>query len=203
MRTLLVLLLSACACFGQGFTFTDVAFLGNKKVAAAAGGCSTTSDSSMWQTSVGGLGVGQGSSRTYVASSFIVTNTTAHCSVSLVVKAVGSPTWTYEVAVYNDTTPSGSPGTINGSWSSAQTTSGLTTAFITNNITLNLSGSLTAGVTNYIVIQAISSPDDFANYIQFDQYSAPASMTIYSSSDGSTWSVYNDHSQLRNSFFNP
>lgn len=168
--------------------------------------CSTATASTLGSTSSGQDAFGNAASTTYIAAGFITTNgfSGIPCSVDLVLQTVGSPTWTFQVAVYNDTTPSGSPGAINGAFGSTYNANALTSSLTTNNYALAATAPFSGTVTNYVVIKAIGSPGNFTDYLKWDVWVLAGEgnpVGEWTSTDGVTWSSYNGAHSARLRFY--
>ena len=198
MRSIITALLLALAISAQGQLANGTLRNGTLPGAGAAGGggggaCSTTTDSTIGSASIAQQSVGQAPAQAYdwYASAFVVgASDGTPCKIDLVLQKAGLPTWNVQVAIYNDSTPSGTPGTINGAFSANFALSGLSTSLTTNTITLGATTPLTAGVTNYIVFKCIGSPGNFSDYFKYDTANS-AQQGGYNSSNGTTWALEN------------
>jgi len=153
MKTILaILLMFVCAASAQqvipkrGKAFTNV---------AAAGGCSTLRNSN------GDMGTTQTPNLAYMASAFIVSNTATICKITLRLTKTGSPTGNMRAGIWthNDiSAPSAQLGTLSDSI--AASTLGATTNDV---VFSNVSASVTAGQTNWVVLY-YDGVVDYANY---------------------------------------
>lgn len=172
------------------------------RVAAGGGACSTIHETGGNTGGGADREIGQQTINKYQATWFRATNSATLCSVSLKLKAVGSPTMTLTARIYSYS--SGSSGTVDsplGTASDVVNSSTVTASYTMINFP-NLSASIVAG-TDYCLVIAVSSVD-VSNYLHWDvggDGNFSGHNTEWRSDDGVTW-TQNDIVDLSQGVFN-
>lgn len=162
--------------------------------------CSQTLATTMAQSSGA---FDQAGNTLYLASPFLTTNlanTTPAC-MAMVVATNGPTSATYQWAIYNDTTPSGNPGTVNGSFSASYNATALSASLTTNNYTINVATPLSSSaITNWIVFKVAGGTGN--NDFRIGNWNPTGTgRATYFSSDGTTWTLANSSDQWLYTFF--
>lgn len=189
MRAFAILLLSACACLGQGFTFTDVAFLGNNQVAAAGGTTYTLKESDTTDSTT--LNFGSFASNVKTAESWVSGSAYSLAKISVFVgkDGTGDPSTTISLAIYSNSTTNAPAVVIaNGNATESYGASSIVAGGTWLDFTFSTAPSISSGVTNWIVISC-SAADPSNHYFAMHVHDIGTSgRNIYRTTATPNWS---------------